>query len=349
MCIATAASAVLAWAGKAGAQPIPGVDLHWVAPATCPGAEDLRARVHRLLGPEPPAASQKDGLVVDGTVVRGNGRYRLSLNVRKGRELVGVARVFDSESCESLTGAAAVTLALLVRGGARENEDAPSPPSGTPVPPAVRSLAPLPSPSTARVAPDRPPAATFPVTGEAGAVGANDTANRGWSAILGGPLLAIDEGIVPSWAFGLGLGAGIRVNRFEALLTAVFWLPQNDSAAGLGPYAGRYERRSGGLSTCYEWPLGRFGLGPCVTLALEDVTASGTGPDVLGHPGQIAWMTVAIAARARWSPLPWTALFVSPSLAFNTSRPTFVIDAVGSLYRTPLVAVGIELGSEWIL
>jgi hypothetical protein len=339
-----AASAVMTWTGAGGAQPVPGLDVHWVAPATCPGAEDLEARVRRLLGAEPPAPGRKDLLVVDGTVVRMSGRYRLSLNVRKRGEIAGATRAFESESCESLAGAAAVTLALLARDKPRSDEatslqSAPSASSQGPgAAPAASGS------STAASAPSPTPAPT-----EAHPLGKNGLAERRWSAVLGGPLLVVDEGVLPSWSFGLGLAAGVRVNRFEALWTGVLWLQQSAPGVNSGAYAGSYVRRSGELSSCYAWPLGRLELGPCLTVALEDVTANGTGPNVVGRPGHIAWMTVGLAARARWSPLRWTALFVRPRLAFNTSRPTFTIDAVGTLYQTPIAAVGIDLGSEWIL
>jgi hypothetical protein len=48
-------------------------------------------------------------------------------------------------------------------------------------------------------------------------------------------------------------------------------------------------------------------------------------------------------------PAPWTALFARPRLTLNRSHPTFAIGAVGSLYQVALVAVGIDIGCEWIL
>ena len=125
----------MAWAGTGEAQPLAGVEVHWVAPARCPGPDDVQERVRRLLGTHAPSVSAKDRLVADGTVVSVDGRYRLSLTVRQGNEPAGVIRVFDSASCESLAGAAAVTLALLARGDAHAEGAAsrslPGPPSPT--------------------------------------------------------------------------------------------------------------------------------------------------------------------------------------------------------------------------
>jgi hypothetical protein len=44
----------------------------------------------------------------------------------------------------------------------------------------------------------------------------------------------------------------------------------------------------------------------------------------------------------------WATLFLRPIVSFTTSRPTFAIDGVGPLYKVPLAAAGVQVGSEWI-
>jgi hypothetical protein len=264
-------------------------------------------------------------------------------------------------------------LTLLARGDSRWDATA-SPSSGSPSssepssgPSTSRATAPAWSGSAASSTPAQsatgPPAAegapaksaeprldTATVSASASArPEANGQGNETFSAVVGGPFLAVDAGVLPSLAFGVGAGAGLRVDRFEALLTGVLWLSQSAGAAESSPYAVSYVRRSGELSSCYAWNLGRFELGPCLTLALEDVTGRGSGPEVVGQSGHIDWMTVGLAARARWSPAHWAALFLRPGLTFNTSRPTFTIDSVGPLYHVPLASVGLDAGCEWIL
>jgi hypothetical protein len=362
----------LAWAEEVRAQPIPGVDVRWTAPATCPSAEDLQARVRRLLGTQSSAPPRKDRLIVVGAVAREGGRYRLSLNVRREGDASGVTRAFDSESCEGLAGAAAVMLSLLARGDSRWDATASSSSSGSPSssgPSSGPSISQATAPSSSGSAPSStptpstaaPPVAELPpakltesrpetvgAIASAGPV-ANRPGKTRLSAVVGGPLLAVDAGVLPSLALGVGAGAGVRFDRFEALLTGVLWLSQTSGAADSSPYAASYVRRSGELSGCYAWTLGRFELGPCLTLALEDVTGRGSGPEVVGQSGHIDWMTVGLAARARWSPARWAALFLRPGVTFNTSRPMFTIDSVGPLYQVPLASVGLDVGCQWIL
>jgi hypothetical protein len=157
----------------------------------------------------------------------------------------------------------------------------------------------------------------------------------------------MDEGSLPSWAYGLGVAAGIRVSHMQVTLAGVLWPSQSSTDAS--SYGGSYTRRSGQIAGCYGWQKGPFEAGPCLTVTLEDVTATGTGPDVVGGPGHASWLTVGVGARAQWSFVGWAALFLQPSVTFTTSRPTFAIDSVGSVYQVPVAAVGIQIGCEWIL
>jgi hypothetical protein len=156
----------------------------------------------------------------------------------------------------------------------------------------------------------------------------------------------VDDGNLPLWAYGLGVAAGVRFSRLEVTLGGVLWLPQSSANANL--YGATYTRRSGEVAGCYALHKGAFEAGPCLTMTVEDMTASGTGPDVVAGPGHTTWLALGVAARAEWSLRGWAALFLRPSLTFATSRPIFAIEGVGPVYQVPLAAVGAQLGCEWI-
>lgn len=167
---------------------------------------------------------------------------------------------------------------------------------------------------------------------------------------LQAPVLAFDVGVLPSPAYGVGVGAEVHVERVLVVLGGALWLPQSDSGGG---YSAKYERRSGALSGCYAWSLGQFEFAPCLTMALEDVTAKGSGSDVAGKQGHVDWLTLGLGAQAGWTLTGRAELFLRPGLRLTTSRPTFAIDGagplyVGPLYRVPLASAGIEMGCEWI-
>jgi len=171
---------------------------------------------------------------------------------------------------------------------------------------------------------------------------------------LQAPVLAFDAGVLPSPAYGVGVGAEVRVEWLLVMLGGALWLPQSDSgeSAGGGGYSAKYERRSGELSGCYAWSLGQFEFGPCLTMALEDVTAAGSGSDVAGKQGHVSWLTLGLGAQAGWTLSRWAELFLRPGLRLTTSRPTFAIDGagplyVGPLYRVPAASGGVEMGCGW--
>jgi hypothetical protein len=146
-CLAATVAASLVRSGWVEAQTLPGIDLRWKAPATCPSVGDVGARVRRLLGQEAPSGAQTTHLIVDGTVTRVSGRYRLDLTVRQEGKSAEAARVYESDSCESLAGAGAVTVALLARAAGSRGVSAPTPASPSlPAPSALKSHTP-PSPS----------------------------------------------------------------------------------------------------------------------------------------------------------------------------------------------------------
>ena len=80
----------MAWSQPSAAQPVAGIELRWEAPPGCPRADEVRARIRRLLGPGAASVTSKEPLAAEGTVVATNGRYRLALRVRQEKQPSGV-------------------------------------------------------------------------------------------------------------------------------------------------------------------------------------------------------------------------------------------------------------------
>ncbi len=155
-----------------------------------------------------------------------------------------------------------------------------------------------------------------------------------------------DAGVLPSAGYGLGLGVGVRVRQLLVMLSGVMWLSQDATSAS--PYAATYQRRTGELSGCYSWQYGQFEGGPCLMMTLEDVTADSSGTNVVDTQGHVSWLSLGLGVRAGVSLTRLVTLFLRPSASITTSRPAFAIDGFGPLYKVPLAAVGVEIGSEWI-
>jgi hypothetical protein len=369
------AGAALTWTGVGRGQPVPGIHLRWSAPPRCPSAANVRERIRHLLGAV--AESHLEHIVADADVVEVGGRYQLTLNLRSNGSPLGNGRSFESESCDSLAGAAAVTVAMLVRsdspasaasssttGGpapGRSAEPNASASSTAPTAPAANAASPRsvreaesaaqgPTPGTSSPPQSAPPQAdaTLARTGpDAVTATAPSRQQEGsWHPLIHAPVLGIDGGVLPSWSYGFGAGLGVRRGLFDVALDGRFALPQS---ATLGDYTSRFDRRGATVTGCYEWRSGPIGLAPCFSLSFDDVTARGDGPYVTSSSDDVAWVSAGLAMRVRWSLGAHAALFVSPGLVLAASRPTFVINGFGQVYQVPLAAFATSFGCEWIL
>jgi hypothetical protein len=316
--------------------------------------------VRQLLGADAIASSQTE-LVIEGVVTLEHHRYHLTLSVRRDGQLVGTPRALDSDSCQSLAGAAAVTLAILARGGAAAAEgDHPTASTGSAAPtvgdhPAISTGAASATPETTPT----PKSETEPPRAE-GEENEAPRASRGpaesrtirWKLVVHAPLLAFDVGVLPAPAWGAGVGVGAELGPFELALAGLLWLPVSATNSDPEGDGADFGRRSAELSACYRGSIGRFELGPCLKLTLEDVSAQGTGPLVAPTSSEIAWLSAGAFLGARWAPFPKMApsmaVSLTPGLAVATSRPTFAVDRGGSVYQLPLLSAGGILGWEWI-
>jgi hypothetical protein len=267
-------------------------------------------------------------------------RYRLTLAIHDGP--VGGTRVIESASCDDLGGAAAVALALLVRiersSGAPLTEadlggfsldHAQAPPSSRPLaPPTDRR----------RESAEKEP--TAPVAGP-------EPTSRKWHATFA-PILSLDVGALPDPGYGVGLAGGFRHDAVRIVVTGTLWLSRNIATPASG-FGADFERRTVELSGCRGWPIGRLEVAPCLTLSVDDVTARGTGAQVVSATRETAWLSAGGELAGFWHLNRWTALVLGIGGRFATSRPRFVIDGIGDVYEVSPAALGVFLGCEWIL
>ena len=148
--LAGVASVVATWSCPGDAKPPSEIDLHWVAPARCPGPDAVRARVRSLLGKDAAAASSGDRLFAEGDRDGGCRAIPLELADQAGERRLSRTRIFpDRRPATASQEAAAITLALLARGeqGAAEpaSASASSPrPEASPTPEASPAARPRP-------------------------------------------------------------------------------------------------------------------------------------------------------------------------------------------------------------
>ncbi|HET7539852.1 MAG TPA: hypothetical protein VFK05_08265, partial [Polyangiaceae bacterium] len=97
-------------AQRAQAEPVADLSLRWHAPAGCPQQAEIQERIRKLIGTTRVTTS---ALQAEGTITQSDSaHFHLKLVTRAG-SLVG-ERNLDASSCENLSGAASVSIALLL-------------------------------------------------------------------------------------------------------------------------------------------------------------------------------------------------------------------------------------------
>jgi hypothetical protein len=175
-------------------------------------------------------------------------------------------------------------------------------------------------------------------------------AERSWRALLQLPQVALGVGPLRELSFAIALAAGASFGRWYWLAEGRVWLPQNESPADpSGRYGARVQRFEAGLRSCRAFAWQRFQLAPCIAISAEHMSAHGTGAHVARSVASTTWVAAAAGAQGRLSVTRWFNVVAGVDLQVETSRPTLVIEGLGTVEQLRPVAVIIALGSEWIL
>lgn len=326
---------LLGWASPVSAQPTERLAFTWSAPAGCPSADNVQARVSGLLGGDASAARVAD-VRAAGQVERVDGGFRLLLSM--GIAGAPSSRVIEARTCDELAGAAAIAIALL----ARSTLSGPSATSGE-GPPSSSSSAP--APENAQPPPPEPAA---PRPARAKATPAPAVSAGGLRAVLNAPIGLAGWGSLPSAAVGVGAGLGVRWNALRVVARGELWAPQNSEVSG---FATQFALQSASAEACLVQSLGGVELGPCLGSAVQRLKGDGLGSSVFSPSSRTALWFSGLAGVFVSLPTPgfetlrW---FGEASVLLSPLRPRFVIDQLGPVHQPALAAPRVNLGCEWI-
>jgi hypothetical protein len=291
--------------------------LEWSAPKGCPGRAVVLARMTRLLG-KPPDSTREPALWVRAEVTelpsQAHDRFRVRLlsQTAEGPS----ERSVDGVSCERVTDAAVLILAMAIDAeavAARLNSPPPPPPAP---PPPRREPTPAPEPAPPRIA----------LWTRAGALA--------------------DAGALPRINPGFAVGIGVSVGRVWLEAQGTKWLAQRIESPDRPGAGGRFERRAFALRTCFEVSAGWFSAGPCAGTTLGWMSGEGYG---ISDPedGGSAWVEAFAGGALRLRLSELFALRADLDAVTPLVNPRFSIGGVGSVHRAPFVfgrgALALEL------
>ncbi|HEY0468387.1 MAG TPA: hypothetical protein VGC79_29520, partial [Polyangiaceae bacterium] len=341
--------------GTALGQPAAALTLRWEAPAGCPQQAEVRERIRKLTGSMNSAGT---ALRAEGTITQTDStHFHLQLVMRSGG-LVG-QRKLDATSCENLSGAAAVSLALLMRSAEplSEGDLAGQQPVGT------AQTATAQTAGAARTRPSAPAAAAAQPaeegperdTSESNARAQDaetrpiGTTERNWRTLAQLPLAAISFGPLPKPSWGVGFAGGVSFENWRFLLGGSAWLRQDVPAETFPGYGAEVERLTGTFKACRALRRAAFEVAPCLVLSLEHVSARGTGAGVTARSEQATWLSLGAGAQGRLYLASWLSLLIGVDAQIETARPVISIAGVGDLAQLGPAAFTATIGPEWIL
>ncbi len=319
----------------------PAWPIDWNAPAGCPDAADVTAQVQRIRGDAPLLDAPRVTGVVQAGATEG---FVLTL------EIVGPdggvdRRTMAGESCEAVTEAGALVIALRLDDAApavQPEPDPPPDPAPLPEPPAS-VVAAEPEPAVASEPTRSKPAPTSarpePVTSTV----VEPLALEGWISLGGGAALGILPGVGGTaelaggiegryWRVGLSL-VGLPVRR----------APHPDDA----DVTGRFDLVAAGALGCGVPITGRLAFPLCARLEVGGMRGVGQGAVAVPEPGWSPWIGLGASARASWRVLRWLAPYVEAGAMVGANRPGFTIgDLPGTLYEAGRVGGRFTAGVE---
>jgi len=355
---AGSAVSVLAASSVALSQTSPVLKLQWDAPSQCPQVDAVQSRIRELVGSTGVSPEQ---LRAEGRIIRSGDKFRLTLIVRSGAA-AGV-RELESDSCEHLTGAAAIGLGLLVRrartatapltsetlGAPTESGD----PSGERLSAEESHGAPPPSDVDAGGPPTShddkattASAASLPSPTPAPALD-TPASTRKLKVLLRAPSVEFGIGTLPGLTTGYALGAGAKYEEWQAFLTAGYW-PRHTVESQWPQFGVDLTRYSVELDGCHAWRSRAFEWSPCLHAGFMNVVASGTGQGILSVRSTSSVWSAGATLDTKLHVTPWAAIFLAVGGEIKTSRPRFVNKEIGELYRFPSLGLKFGLGTEWL-
>lgn len=330
------------------------IEVRWHAPPTCPDEASVRAAIERLVG-RPLAKIRDRRLSLIATVYPAGAEWSLTIYT-VAADGTQERTLRYSHGCALLAEAAAVLIAMtidpqvlgrldaatlkLVTEAPEASPEAPAdppadPPAPVPTPTAEPPLGPSPAPPVAPVATVANPAASTPPGPRIKSRGAVRLAGSlGW-------------GDLPSIGGGLGLALALRRGRFQAEISGGGWFLRSVKLDLPGSSGAMFDLWSLGARAGYVARAGRR-LEVPLLLGLEagQIHVRGVRLVEAGND-RTPWVAVVFSPGLSIVVHKLLAVVIGLDLVVPATRPRFVVENVGEIFRPSPIGLRGTLGLEF--
>lgn len=311
-------------------QPTGAVEVAWQAEGTCAQAR-FETELRRLLDASPA------GVRVQVTVASAQGGWVLEADFEGGDGLQGTRR-FEASTCETVSDAAALAIALAVDPTVLEQLEEPMEPDEPDEP-----EAPVAIPEPEAVA---PPAAGTPPTSEreAPAPPASPTPPRRlWGALsLRG---SVDAGALPGPGGGVSLGATLGVDVLRVEVVGGYRFATSTDSTRDPSISAEFTAWSIGARALWAPSVGpvEFPLGAGIEAG--QIAGEGVGLPGLRREARV-WVAPEAIAGVHWWFSPHVAVLARAVLGVPLYRPSFSVEGLETLHQVGAVQIRGVFGFE---
>ncbi len=278
------------------------IHLNWTAPSGCPGRQEIRTDIRRILGASP---RTEERLTATGTVWRdAEGEWRAELTTEMGG--MAGSRTLRGADCATVTHAAALVLALMLKPGDTFREPASPPPRRTTPTRTETQL-----PSSAPAAPSGP-----------------------WLA-RGSVLTGI--GTLPGLEAGYGMHLGAAFAHWAAELRSALWLPKTAHSSDVPGAGAEFWLVELGPAACLRVGETWLRFDTCAGAKLLQMRGESFG---VSNPGSATgrWAAAFLEQAAAAALTRHSGVRLALELVWPPSRPAFAIHQVGEIHRPARLA-----------
>jgi hypothetical protein len=301
-------------------------ELRWQGPPECDRAVHVVGQVEELVERSLEGVA---GLDFEVTVTVASGTFRLLLVTHEHGGGTRSQRNFTATTCVAVTDAAAVAMAMTIRGATASSSSEPNTSKRPPVEnaaPAGPAGAPPPPPRR-----DRSPAEP-------------EISEPDVAALLGLGMV-VDSAALPEASAGLGAIAAVRYESFRFELQGTL-LPTATADVGAGR-EGTFQLFAGSALVCLERSFASLAAIACGGYELGQMAAEGQG---VSDPVErrVFWQAARFELGAGLPIDWWLRLALRMGAAIPTTHSEFVLAGI-PVHETPALSLRAGLGLEIVL
>lgn len=334
--------------------PTAQLELRWEAPPSCPDATAVRERVARQLA-SVGARGEPRKLQVEASLDTRSDTATLALRIAsaEGEQ----SRVLVGRSCEEVTDAAVLIVAMTIEPGVIEAWAQGDPPgdrvsatpasagaAGVPAPEATPAPAPeathAPAEATvhatAAAAPAAPPSSTSPTQPS------RRPGLRAGFDVEGG----LGFGPLPGPAGVVAAGLGVRGHAFRVDATAAYWAPRQGGTSSNPQVEVRAQLWHLGARGCGVLRTGRVEVPLCAGVVGGLMHAEGEGSLRPGR-ARSPWAAATAGAWLVYRARPWLGLRIGAEGHVALARPAFHTEPSGTVHRAGVGGVALRAGLDF--